>query len=215
MRRLVLVGDDSLIVQALVLGLRKSGEFAVVGQHPPAVAAEEVIAAAPEVVVVDDPEGRHDVTPLIRQIKAQRPAAAVIMLTLAPHSAGIQAAFAAGAAGAVSKSASPAALSTVVRETIDGRFLNLARNAPAGGAEGWSGGAAPALLSTRELEVLRLLAAGSTNRQIAQRLWVTEQTVKFHLSNIYRKLSVGNRTEAAHYAHVSGLLAGGGPATEA
>ena len=65
------------------------------------------------------------------------------------------------------------------------------------------------MLSGRELEVLRLVAAGSTNNEIARRLWVTEQTVKFHLSNIYRKLEVANRTEASHYAHVNGLLNGG------
>ena len=65
------------------------------------------------------------------------------------------------------------------------------------------------VLSARELEVLRLVAAGSTNSEIARKLWVTEQTVKFHLSNIYRKLEVGNRTEASRYAHVNGLLAGG------
>ena len=54
--------------------------------------------------------------------------------------------------------------------------------------------------------MLQLVAAGSTNGEIAQKLWVTEQTVKFHLSNVYRKLEVGNRTEASHYAHVNGLI---------
>ena len=67
-------------------------------------------------------------------------------------------------------------------------------------------------LTSRELEVLRLVAAGSTNGEIAQKLWVTEQTVKFHLSNVYRKLEVGNRTEASHYAHVNGLLGAPQPA---
>ena len=61
-------------------------------------------------------------------------------------------------------------------------------------------------LTTRELEILQLVARGSTNGEIARRLWVTEQTVKFHLSNIYRKLEVGNRTQASHYAHVNGLV---------
>ena len=61
-------------------------------------------------------------------------------------------------------------------------------------------------LTSRELEVLQLVASGATNGEIAQKLWVTEQTVKFHLSNVYRKLEVGNRTEASHYAHVNGLV---------
>ena len=62
-------------------------------------------------------------------------------------------------------------------------------------------------LTDRELEILRLAAAGNTNSQIARELWVTEQTVKFHLSNTYRKLGVANRTEASRYAHVHDLVA--------
>jgi DNA-binding NarL/FixJ family response regulator len=61
-------------------------------------------------------------------------------------------------------------------------------------------------LTPRELEILRLVADGSANSQIAHELWVTEQTVKFHLSNVYRKLGVANRTEASHYAHVHELI---------
>jgi DNA-binding NarL/FixJ family response regulator len=61
-------------------------------------------------------------------------------------------------------------------------------------------------LTSRELEILRHVAAGMSNSRIAAELWVAEQTVKFHLSNIYRKLGLANRTEASHYAHVHGLL---------
>jgi DNA-binding CsgD family transcriptional regulator len=61
-------------------------------------------------------------------------------------------------------------------------------------------------LTTRELETLRWVAQGRTNAWIARKLWVTEQTVKFHLSNIYRKLGVANRTEASHYALVHDLF---------
>jgi DNA-binding NarL/FixJ family response regulator len=62
-------------------------------------------------------------------------------------------------------------------------------------------------LTPRELEILALAAEGTGNKQIAQRLWVTEQTVKFHLSNVYRKLDVANRTEATRYAVQHGLVA--------
>ena len=62
-------------------------------------------------------------------------------------------------------------------------------------------------LTKRELEILLLVADGSSNGQLAKKLWVTEQTVKFHLSNIYRKLEVANRTEASRWAHLNGLLA--------
>jgi DNA-binding NarL/FixJ family response regulator len=62
------------------------------------------------------------------------------------------------------------------------------------------------LLTRRELEILQLAAAGRSNAELARSLWVTEQTVKFHLSNVYRKLNVANRTEASRWAQVHGLL---------
>jgi len=61
-------------------------------------------------------------------------------------------------------------------------------------------------LTERELEILRALAEGLANGQIAKRLWLAEQTVKFHLTNIYRKLGVSSRTEAVHWAYSHGLL---------
>jgi DNA-binding NarL/FixJ family response regulator len=61
-------------------------------------------------------------------------------------------------------------------------------------------------LTKRELEILRLVSEGRSNADVARKLWVTEQTVKFHLSNIYRKLGVANRTEAARWAQLTGLL---------
>jgi len=61
-------------------------------------------------------------------------------------------------------------------------------------------------LTRRELEILRLVADGHSNAQLAHMLWVTEQTIKFHLSNIYRKLEVANRTEASRWAQLHGLL---------
>jgi DNA-binding NarL/FixJ family response regulator len=61
-------------------------------------------------------------------------------------------------------------------------------------------------LTAREREILGLAANGLTNARIGRELWVTEQTVKFHLSNIYRKLGVSNRTEAIRYAYEHGLI---------
>ena len=63
-----------------------------------------------------------------------------------------------------------------------------------------------ASLSERELSMLRTLARGLSNKAIGNELWITEQTVKFHLTNIYRKLSVGNRTEAVRLAYQHGLI---------
>ena len=70
-------------------------------------------------------------------------------------------------------------------------------------------------LTRRELEILQLVAEGHSNAQLARMLWVTEQTVKFHLSNVYRKLDVANRTEASRWAQLRGLLPAGATAAGA
>jgi DNA-binding NarL/FixJ family response regulator len=72
--------------------------------------------------------------------------------------------------------------------------------APPAGADGGHGLSRESPLTRRELEILTLVAEGLSNADIARRLWITEQTVKFHLSNIYRKLGVSNRTQASRWA---------------
>jgi len=210
MRRLVVVGEDSLIVEAITIALRKSGEFSVVGHinRLPA-SVDRIMEASPDVVLIDEMEHLEPTIELIRQIKLHGRSTMVIVLTLSPESAPLDEMFNAGASAAVSKGTNPSALASLIRETLEGRLLHVYKS-----ADRRSGGGAPStaedsVLSGRELEVLRLVAAGATNSEIARKLWVTEQTVKFHLSNIYRKLGVGNRTEASHYAHVNGLVSGG------
>ena len=144
---------------------------------------------------------------LISQIKAAHSDAAVIVLTSSMEPEWLDAIFAAGATGAISKSTHPGALATLVRETINGHVVHIYRSAGSSQSStpsAVSGTDCP--LTARELEVLRLVADGSTNGEIARKLWVTEQTVKFHLSNVYRKLNVANRTEASRYAHLNGLV---------
>jgi len=108
----------------------------------------------------------------------------------------------AGAHAAIAKTVQPGTLALLVREiwagTVHHTFDGLQASASPGGDHG--------TLTPRELEILRLVAGGDSNGRIARQLWVTEQTVKFHLSNVYRKLGVVNRTEASHYAHLHGLL---------
>jgi DNA-binding NarL/FixJ family response regulator len=86
--------------------------------------------------------------------------------------------------------------------------IYLAPVDPPGKAAWIAASTRPSPLTKREAEILRLAADGRSNSQIAKMLWVTEPTVKFHLSNVYRKLGVTNRTEASRWAHQNGLLAG-------
>ena len=106
----------------------------------------------------------------------------------------------AGIDAAVAKTMHPGSLGVLVREVARGNvFHTFAPVALERSSEEFG-------LTARELEILRLVAGGLSNARIAAKLWVTEQTVKFHLSNVYRKLGVGNRTEASHHAHVHGML---------
>jgi DNA-binding NarL/FixJ family response regulator len=109
-------------------------------------------------------------------------------------------AFEAGARTVISKSVHPVALGTLLREVAHGNIVH--RAAPP--VQEHADPECP--LTQRELEILRLVAEGQTNGTIARQLWVTEQTVKFHLSNTYRKLGVTNRTEASRYAYVHDLV---------
>jgi DNA-binding NarL/FixJ family response regulator len=117
----------------------------------------------------------------------------------------IEAALAAGAIAYVVKTAHPDDFAAAIRQSFDHSvFMAGAQVAapaekaePAGDTRG---------LTRRELEILRLVAEGHSNAELAKMLWVTEQTVKFHLSNIYRKLDVANRTEASRWAQIQGLL---------
>jgi len=119
----------------------------------------------------------------------------------------IDGAFAAGAAVYCVKTAPQDDFSSAIRQVFE-RSIYLASDARQAPATRQVVPMDPGVrdLTRRELEILRLVAEGYSNSQLAKMLWVTEQTVKFHLSNIYRKLDVANRTEASRWAQVNGLL---------
>jgi DNA-binding NarL/FixJ family response regulator len=119
----------------------------------------------------------------------------------------VEAAFARGAAVFCVKTAEPDDLASAIRQSFENSvyFANSYRTAePEPAAPTYADVSAG--LTRRELEILQLVAEGHSNSQLARMLWVTEQTVKFHLSNIYRKLNVANRTEASRWAQLNGLL---------
>ena len=103
------------------------------------------------------------------------------------------------------KSANPDDLRSAIRQAFE-PSLFLASDFMHGAPEPAEKGPVDAGLTRREVEILQLVAEGYSNAQLAKMLWVTEQTVKFHLSNIYRKLGVANRTEASRWAQLNGLL---------
>jgi DNA-binding NarL/FixJ family response regulator len=208
--RLVIVADSSLIVEAIHIGVRRSGEFNLVGHADGRkTSARTLLGTQPDVILLDDMDQSGRVTELIGEIRSQDQRVNLIVLSLAMDPVWLDTVFGAGATAVISKATHPAALARLVRETLNGHVFH--RHAPVLGAIGQApagAGAGDLPLTGRESEILRLVASGSTNGDVARRLWVTEQTVKFHLRNIYRKLGVANRTQASRYAHVNGLVAG-------
>ena len=209
-KRIVLVADNSLIVEALRVGLRKSGEFNLVGYADTRRTSAATIAhEQPDAVLLDDAGGSDRAIELIRELKLEDPDLSVIVLTLETSPGWLDYVFNAGATGVISKATHPLALPTLLRATLNGHIFHrfvYARTAAGGRSEETNSHSLP--LTCRELEILQLVAAGATNGDVARKLWVTEQTIKFHLRNIYRKLDVANRTEASHFAHVNGLVDG-------
>jgi DNA-binding NarL/FixJ family response regulator len=158
-------------------------------------------AVVPDVVVLDDAAGTSTLLERLPDIRATHPRAKVVLLSASVDATLLARAAAARIDAVVSKATSPAAVGTLVREIAAGTVFHFP---PGPERPSIPDGTQP--LTPRELQILRLVAAGLRNSSIAAELWVTEQTVKFHLSNVYRKLGLANRTQAAHYAHLHGLV---------
>jgi DNA-binding NarL/FixJ family response regulator len=169
-----------------------------------AVMVELVHAATPDILVLGLDEA-DDGLACLRRAKDSLPSLRALVVSAREDAASIEAAFAAGATVYCLKTTEPDDFASAVRQAFAPSIFFA--TAPAGAGSDESVTRLIPTLTKRELEILRLVAEGHSNAQLAQMLWVTEQTVKFHLSNIYRKLKVSNRTEASSWAHRHGLLA--------
>ena len=159
---------------------------------------------------LETPPGEPDGFEVIRRASTLAPSLRAIVLSRHHDPAHIDAALAAGAAAYIVKTAHPDDVALAVRQAFDHSVYLAGGQRPVGGPPAPesqpASPARPGGLTRREVEILRLVAEGHSNSQLARMLWVTEQTVKFHLSNVYRKLGVANRTEASRWAQVNGLL---------
>jgi DNA-binding NarL/FixJ family response regulator len=201
-KRLLLLADHPLIMHALRLALRQTAGFQLVDSiDGRGCASARLAELQPDVVVVDDMQSADDALARLREAAECAPHAECLLLTGRMDEAWIDDALAAGASAVVSKTVHPVALGTLLREIVAGNVVHRPRRPRA------ASDVEDCPLTARELEILRHAAQGRTNGQIARELWVTEQTVKFHLSNTYRKLGVANRTEASRYAHLNDLIA--------
>jgi DNA-binding NarL/FixJ family response regulator len=202
MKRLMIVADHSFVVQAIRLALRQTAGFQVVGFFDGRGSVRNALQELrPDVVLVDDMQEADNALARLREVTEEAPNAKSMLLTLQMDSDWLEQAFDAGAQAVVSKTVHPVSLGTLLREISHGNVVHRFERRPAAVVE------EDCPLTDRELEILKLVSEGHTNGRIARELWVTEQTVKFHLSNTYRKLGVANRTEASRYAHLHNLTA--------
>jgi DNA-binding NarL/FixJ family response regulator len=201
MKRLLIVADHSFVVQAIRLALRQTAGFQVVGFIDGRVSARQPLSElSPEVVLVDDMQEPENALARLAEVRELLPETRTLLLTLRMDPEWLEQAFEAGAHAVISKTVHPVALGTLLREISQGNVVHRFQPRKAASTQ------ETCPLTDRELEILRLVAEGATNNQIARELWVTEQTVKFHLSNTYRKLGVANRTQATRYAHIHDLV---------
>ncbi len=214
--RALLLLDDTLLATVIEAAIARSDALEVVAVTSSEQEALEILRLERvDLVLVD-----ADADPLpvvVRRVEAIARVAPVRIVCLIAAGDGrvTRPLCEAGAASCVLKSVCPDDLAAVVRHAGRGAIFHAP---PAD--DGWDAAQGAAGLTLRELEVLRLAAQGLGNKQIAQRLWVTQKTIKFHLSNVFRKLRVTNRFEATRRAQQLGLLRvverdtldGGGPA---
>ena len=205
--RVAIADDHRLMLAGIRRALERSPDIQVVAE---ASNGEEVLElverAKPDVVMLDVRMPRRDGLSTLTELRRLHPDLVVIMLSASEDSAHIEDALQRGASGYVFKSINPLDLPSTIRQVIEGSVHHPRARGMGGGAPAPAAPAHGAGLSERELDILRLVAEGLSNTDIASRLFVTGQTVKFHLSNIYRKLGVANRTEATRFAYRNGLV---------
>jgi DNA-binding NarL/FixJ family response regulator len=175
----------------------------VTDQRPDLLVTDYAIAIAPPA----DEGGVNHAAGLLARARAANPHVKCIVLAEEDDPRERERAFGEGADAFCIKKAESDDLAAVLRQMFSPSFY-LAQSGVAAPASlhAEPNGNELAILTKREREILRLAAEGHSNSQLAKMLWVTEQTVKFHLSNIYRKLEVSNRTEASRWAQRHGLL---------
>jgi len=222
--RLIIADDHALLRSGIRSMLHGEPGLEVVAEAADGQEALELCRRlVPDLVLMDVRMPRMDGLAATRAIKEEFPKTSVVMVTMQEDPDYLFEAVIAGAAGYVLKGATPEQLTDAVRQVLDGEFLfnqkltiDLLRSmagreksptSPPGAAPSEEYVSEP--LTDRETEILRLLAQGQTNPQIARELVVSPGTVKNHVRHIIAKLGVSDRTQAAVRAMELGLLAPG------
>jgi DNA-binding NarL/FixJ family response regulator len=207
----VLVVEGQAVTRAGLHRLLESyADLRVVGEAADGVqAVSETLELGPQVVLMDSQLPNGQSMEALRQIKQLNLDTKVLLLSAQDREEYLYETLRAGADGYVLKDIAPDDLAAAIRVVARGEVLvqpQLANRLLSRFGKQGSGRAPYETLTARELDVLRLLARGLRNKEIASRLFVSERTVNFHLANIYQKLNVSGRTEALSKAIEQGLV---------
>jgi DNA-binding NarL/FixJ family response regulator len=200
--RVCIADDHLLMLNGVREALLKAGGIDVVGlarsgdQVVPLVEAEH-----PDLVLLDHRMPGIDGITCLREIKRRWPEIQVVMLSASEDPKYIEEALEAGASAYIGKRINPDDLASALRQVVEGVVYQRATR----GAEAGSAGDDPGL-TLREQAILEAMAEGLSTKVISRELYISEKTVKFHLTNIYRKLGVHNRTGAMRYAYEHDLI---------
>jgi DNA-binding NarL/FixJ family response regulator len=201
--RVLIADDHRLILDSVRRALEDDGGFEIVAETQNGAQVLPLVRQhKPEVVLLDVRMPNMDGLQCLDEIRHRHPDVKVVMLSASSSQELIESALRRGASAYVLKSVDPSDLPSTVRQAASGTVFSAA----VAGEEAAPSGAKAAGLTDREIAILTELAQGRSNEEIAKALWVTQQTVKFHLTNIYRKLEVKNRTEATRAAYRLGLV---------
>jgi DNA-binding NarL/FixJ family response regulator len=203
--RLLIVDDHPVVRAGLRDMLSTQPEFEVVGEAKNGVEAVALTdRLQPHVVLTDLAMPQMDGTTAIARIKEEHPEVQVLVLTTYDSDSDVLPAVEAGAIGYLLKDSPREDLYAAIRAAAQGK--PLLTSAVASRLMERMRGPTEEALSTREIEVLKLVAKGANNREIANQLYITEATVKSHLIRIYGKLNVTDRTAAVTKALERGIL---------
>ena len=201
--RVLIADDHRLVLDGIRKALEADGGFEIVGETQNGTQVLPLVARThPELVLLDLRMPNMDGLACLDEIRRRHPTVKVVMLSASTNPELIDTALRKGASAYILKSVDPDDLPSTIRQALIGNVFSTAGLPESGEPVG----AKAAGLTEREVTILRLLARGRSNEEIAKELWVAQQTVKFHLTNIYRKLGVKNRTEATRYAYQQGLV---------
>jgi DNA-binding NarL/FixJ family response regulator len=198
----IFVADDHSLFRDGIISLLEAGGYDVVGQAGDGVSAvEKVLFLRPDLVLLDINMPSMNGLDALRVIKSSLPGIKVVMLTVSEDDVHLLTAIRSGADGYLLKHLNANEFLEMIRGLEKGEPAIARSVASKLFKHVGQGNTQPeALLSEREVEVLKLVAAGKSNRDAALSLSVSENTVKFHLKNIMLKLGVSNRTEAVTVA---------------